>query len=245
MPSFFSLPRELRDKIYHHIFLLDPYLIGAFYKDQYYVPTHYTIRGGAVAGSAHISTPTWLLASKTLMREALAQYTLHASWVHDVSLYMELDSYRSHRLPLHAAAIKRLDLDAGFLPQWTVPSTCDSGDARSAVSWFVDMIKDVGRAFERVCVHAYVEKFDYVALGLGDNSPVNIGHAFGQMRRMFEGVEVGEWVLEVQSPARIWKMDLVFGFALGQLVVLADERRPEEKADAAGHWAAHILARRI
>ncbi|ORX96168.1 hypothetical protein BCR34DRAFT_578844 [Clohesyomyces aquaticus] len=78
---FFSLPRELRNLIYTHLFTSTPYLPGSFFSlpfSLYYgnrccaEPYYWRYR----------VQPRWLVTSKTFMTEALEEYKREAEWIY-------------------------------------------------------------------------------------------------------------------------------------------------------------------
>jgi hypothetical protein len=222
MPSFFTTPREIRNEIYHHLFTSDPYLICDFY-DGFSLTTHYSTRCCAIQSTYdHISTPTWLLTSKTLMREALEQYSVRASWVYDSS--PNRGKPRSHSLPLDRTKIRKLEMSVEFVPQWSVLQTSFSEDPRHGVWIFVETCKEAGLAFERVRLQGYAPEREVQLLGLGSESPYDVARIFRDMREMFEGVEVGEWTLEVATTSRMWETELVFALVKGEVAIVGDER---------------------
>jgi hypothetical protein len=222
MPSLFTIPREIRNEIYHHLFTSDPYLMCKF-PDGSDHPTHYSTRCCAVAYTCdHISTPTWLLTNKTVMREALEKYAVHASWVYDSS--PNNGKPRSHRLPLDRAKIRKLELSVDFVPRWTRPTTLNSEDMGLRLLFFVETIKEAELVFERVRFQGYAPEENLRMLSLGSKSPYDVARIVQDMREMFEGVEVGEWTLEVASTSRMWKIELVFALVGTEVAIVGDER---------------------
>ncbi|KAJ4349551.1 uncharacterized protein N0V89_008167 [Didymosphaeria variabile] len=229
MPSFFTFPREIRNEIYHHLFIYDPYLSCDFYEGLHLV-TRYSTHCCALQpvydtyGVISKSEPTWLLTSKTFMREALEQYSLHASWIHnDPSSYGHACLYK---LPLDKSRIRRLEINLGLWPQWSLPQTSYSEDLRPDLRQNLRVIAEASRAagisFESVRFQGYTEG-EMEDLSAASKAQGQVARIFEGLRAMFDGVEVDEWFLEVATP-KFWKTEVVFALVGEEVVMVVDER---------------------
>ncbi|KAF2250813.1 hypothetical protein BU26DRAFT_562779 [Trematosphaeria pertusa] len=72
---FFQLPRELRDQVYHEVWTTTPHL------RQRYLRKFYSVTYGHRKPSAQpVNTAAWLLASKQILLEGLAQFHRQSVW---------------------------------------------------------------------------------------------------------------------------------------------------------------------
>jgi len=111
--GFFSLPRELRDEIYAHLFTLSPCLDASFHGVT--LNLHYSPR---CCAKQTIFKPdqSWLLASKTVMTEALQEYARKADWVwHGPYAILKRCSLP---IPMDMLEIRRMSLYVGNLAYW-------------------------------------------------------------------------------------------------------------------------------
>ena len=229
--SLFSLPLEVRNQIYHHIFTAEPYLAAEFNREEY-MYTHYSTRCcGINEPNELLSKPIWLLTCRTLMHEALAQYSLHASWV--MAYYFEFKGWRSHKLPLDKSKIRTLEVHVGFLLEWTVSCRAPSEDPRHPVEVLTWEIEEAGVTFDRIRFQGYhreVEKMDTEEYPASQTAQV-----FKEMRDMFQGLGVQEWFLEVSPMEEEYKTELVYQFIGGEVVLVEDGRAaPFKKAGVDG-----------
>lgn len=216
--SLFGLPLEVRNQIYHHIFTAEPYLAAELNRGKY-LHTHYSTRCCPMEEPNEIiSSPTWLLACKALMHEALAQYALHASWV---MMYYGCE-WRSHNLPMDKSKIRTLEAYVGYVPQWTMRCLAPSEDPRHPVEVLTWEIEESGHTFDRVRFQGYHRQADI--MDSEDFPPSQTAHVFKEMRDMFQGLGVKEWSLEISSIVEEYKTERVYQFIGGEVVLVEDDR---------------------
>lgn len=225
--SLFNLPRELRNGIYHHIFTADPYLRvtipGGI--DGCDVYTHYGRRCCKIAfPDSFVTSPTWLLTCKTLMNEALEQYSLHASWVYDIDHDFRARSppdWRSGKLPLDQTKFRCMDVDVQHVLDWTNPGMTPSEDPRSFV-WILTQYLQEGKTYpETVRFQGYTHQVEL--LGTEENPLDRYVQAFKEMRDHFEGLRVQNWFLEIASMHNMWKTELVFELIDDEMVLVSKD----------------------
>ena len=153
------------------------------------------------------------------MQEALAQYSLHTSWV--LGSY-PADGWRSYNLPLDRSKIQRLEVNAGYLLLWTSQSIAPSDDPKQQVWFLAQDVKEMCSALEVVRFQGYAHEDQCFCIR--PNTTSWIAGIFRDMRDMFEGVEVGTWRLEVVQMHQMWRTEIVYELMGDELVTVGDER---------------------
>lgn len=223
--SLFSLPRELRNEIYHHIFTADPYLRTTI-SDGCNVYTHYGRRCcKREPPDSSIASPTWLLTCRVLMSEALEHYSRHASWIYESGWYTP--HRRSEKLPLDQTKFRTMEVDVQFMLDWTISCLTPSEDPRSLVWPLVEHLKEAEVSPEIVRFHGYTRSIE--ESGTAENPLDWYVQAFKEMRDHFEELEVRKWFLEVASMDKTWKIELVFEFSDGEMVLVQEESGEERE----------------
>ncbi|KAL1610637.1 hypothetical protein SLS60_002307 [Paraconiothyrium brasiliense] len=228
MPSFFTLPREIRNEIYHHLFINNPYLSCNFYSGLHLITRYstYCCPLQPICDTYNLiprPEPIWLLTSKTLMREALAQYSLHASSIYDESSSQGDGSACLYKLPLDRSKIRRLEITVSLLSGWHVPRTSSSQDPRQEVRVIAEASREAGISFESVRLQGFISEYEMERLDAAYKAPGQVARIFEDMRMIFEGVEVREWFLEV-STLETWKTEVVFA-RVGEEVAIVEDGR--------------------
>jgi hypothetical protein len=234
--DFFNLPRELRDLIYHHLFLSTPHIIQCFGIERMYLslvyrpfftPTDLTIPFYHPTRSS----PTWLLTNKTLLYEARAQFMRHAEWYFD-SGEVQIRNWSS-MLRMNLRRVKRMQLYVSSLSHWETPAIYQGMNARNPLGRLADAMREEGLRFNIVRLvghsHALHEK-DWECRGQANNMVKNL-------MAVFHGIEVGKWEFGIRNlyGKNVWVLfDWVVGEGEDRLVVRETGEACIEGAKAGG-----------
>ncbi|KAF1973938.1 hypothetical protein BU23DRAFT_127177 [Bimuria novae-zelandiae CBS 107.79] len=164
---FFSLPREIRDIIYHNVFLSTRYLPAHFPPHNphcalqlfYKIPTN-TLRDDLA--QAFPST-AWFLSNKQMTVEALQQFFLHAVW------------YLGEATPLR-------DVDSQMF-MWVLVR--EEVNWRRVTEWWnlSGKLGAEGSTFQVVTTDGSEDWFEVVNMQLADENGVIIGGNLGKIKR--------------------------------------------------------------
>jgi hypothetical protein len=221
--GIFTIPRELRDDIYHwaftincclyHSYLPDddyPYSKGASYDLalRYSYGAIFTTQN-TISDSAQVVKPTWLLTCKTFLHEGFAQYLRHATWVWLANHTDEpIAGRRMWSAQLSALNITRLELQVSNLANYETPYRHQGTDSRRDLARIADCMRTTNARMTtvRFVRHSYLLEdeegpHDSAWFGEVENMMSNLKEAFTGVRiNTFELGIVGRpidwmWVL--------------------------------------------------
>ncbi|KAF1834464.1 hypothetical protein BDW02DRAFT_579537 [Decorospora gaudefroyi] len=238
---FFRLPRELRDTIYHHVFQHHRFLPASLTPQlnmhlRYPIAAPLSPTHSVFDGSDRRPHP-WMLASKIVFHEALAQFVRRAEW----SCYFGRGlRHRPHITPLVSlgraleasrARPRRLELYVDLAYHSNV---LDLAAWMRDVCWddltlVVDAMRDAHGGWEVVRFVVQSWRLDCPRDVHGNGK---VESTFGFVREMFESVEVGRWELGITNLSRdradVWVLLEWLGEE-GGLVLRAHDRKKRVK----------------
>jgi hypothetical protein len=245
----FILPRELRDRIYHHIFLTTRYIYQPFpspsSKPNFceYGSTHDILHlryrlPTAIANSNPdnrpcepypMPKPDWLLTCKSLFSEGIAQFVRNAEWYSSSGLTVaRRDVNWTFNLSLDTSKINRVEFYVQNLAHYEEPGWWQGTDTRATMTRYADAMRKVDRTWSvlRFVGHSY--RFRSSNLYCDDQA----ANMMRNVVRIFKGLKVQKWEFGIKSPGcnPYW---VLFGWVVdegkeqeqGRLEVICQERR--------------------
>ncbi|KAF2825099.1 hypothetical protein CC86DRAFT_370890 [Ophiobolus disseminans] len=254
---FFALPLELRETIYHHVFLTHRFIQHPFPPQPpsstpiptYPIPNtmrdmHLRYRLPDTTSPAYstfsdyATDQSWLLTSKTVMLEALAQFVRNAEWsatalhilVHEDTTRVKYRPKRhwTTRLPIDATLISCMDLYVENLAYWESPAVLWGTDSRADVAILARALRESKIELSRLrCVgHSY----DFHGgSGMGEVCRGQTGNMFRNLRLAFADVHISSREFGIINMPRtnLW---VLFKWVEGKGKLVTYKRRLRVKA---------------
>ncbi|KAF2023733.1 hypothetical protein EK21DRAFT_94684 [Setomelanomma holmii] len=225
---FFTLPREIRDNIYHYVFQTHRFIHCAFppqlssmttttfpvpgqirdFQLRYRLPDTTSRRHSECSLTDYSGTQsTWLLTSRTLMLEAVAQFLRNCEWtctanglmVHtpDPRLIYADKRHWTTRLPVEARCVTEMELYVGNLANWEDPMHHYGVDSHPDLVLIAAKMREHKIELERMRFVGHSYSFYRGPRGALCNGQV--GNMFRNLRSMFDGVEVRKWEFGIED----------------------------------------------
>jgi hypothetical protein len=202
---FFLLARELRDEIYHHVWMSSPHLHSTFHGVEFQLyynctPSTLPYRTGNNCSKRPKSDLRWLFTNKTIMREALEQFDRGGvEWL--MSSRNPRRTIPCHIIPLPTEMTKRVKLLV-YVPRLEV---FERPSCRGIEFYQLQRMHIANIAAQVQAARISVERLRFVACG----SPSRIFResrleeriqGIGRLlRELFEKVKVQRWQLGVEG----------------------------------------------
>jgi len=237
---FFTLPRELRDQIYHYLLLSARRIVQPFPGNinsgtqvgrwdilqlQYRLPPAFAnINPRNLPFDQPNFAPDWLLACKAMMREGVFQFSRNAEWL--------FSGYRSSsdwtlRLPVDTSRTTRIEFKVQNVANYEDPRWGQGTDTHAELAQYAQRMRKVDLKWTTIRFVGHSYRF----------GPTNVycnNQASNMMRNLvntFDGIDVQRWEFGIHDPEpfRYW---VLFEWVIeegqkageGKLEVLVKER---------------------
>jgi hypothetical protein len=238
--GFFTIPRELRDEIYHQAFTTNCCLYHSYIPDDDYpyskeasynlaLRYNYGVTSttqNTINDGAPVVKPTWLLTFKTFFHEGATQYLRHAKWVWLANHTDEpIAGRRLWSAQLSTLSITRLELKVSNLANYETPHRFQGTDSRRDVARIADCMRTTNACLStvRFVGHSYL-------LEEGPDEPTWFGtveNMMSNLKEAFSGVRVNKFELGIVGRPIDWMWVLyewVEGSTSAGLQLMADNR---------------------
>jgi hypothetical protein len=211
----FTLPLELRERIYHYVFQTHRFLHAPFPPQApstdirtipLTTPTNHLgdlllrYRLDDTLGRPHSSynycscDQFWLLTNKAIMHEALAHYVRNAEWTSysGTSLFSSREERKcwATRLPLDARGVRRMELDVRKLEHWLGAPPANAYDYHNTVR-IANILRDAKLSLESLRFVGYSRSLNLMHSGVTCN---------GQVEDMFRNLRAAFSYLQTPVP---------------------------------------------
>lgn len=219
----FSLPRELRDLIYHHccldshelkqqfVFPTPPTPSTATPSNPYYAHNMLALRYRSPRPDAKTSawfssrtTLVWLLTCKTVMHEGLEQFLRNAEWYYNGALRGggRWTRDKLSLLRLETSMITRFELQVENLANYESPARGQGTNTKQDLEYIASLMRTGGLAMHTISFVGHSYRLDPMRFDC-DGQIENMAH---NLVDVFEGIEVKRWEFGISDPRRdmIW-----------------------------------------
>jgi hypothetical protein len=263
--SFFMIPREMRDEVYHQLFSSDRCLFHAYMlpssdlitSSEYYPEPAYRFdlrySQHDLASRVHGfngNSPTWLLTCKATYHEGRAQYFRRAEWVWQAYFTRIFSAgHRDWKTELSATNLTRLEMQVSNLANYETPHRGEGSDTRNALANTAKSLREGKVRLERVRFvgHSY-------RLAERPHEPhcgYQVEHMMHNLMGHFEGIQVKKWELGIVGRPSDW-MWVLYEWVqngagdplIGKLRLLVDDRvAPPTNKDIGREWIRQELVK--
>lgn len=262
----FKIPREMRNDIYHNLFLICGGITHAFpcpsiksddsgstsypadplhrFEICYSLST-WTARTNDLGYGPQ---PKWLLACKATLHEGMAQFVHNAEWLwrgYYINAYTDAVPSIWDTL-LDTRRITRMELHVANLGNYHTPNFSQSGsfgsDSRTRLARIADSMRSAQMSMGKIRLVGY--SYSLNGKPEGPHCSHQVGNMMRNMMSIFKGVQVDKWELGIWGKPHdcYW---VLFELVEGELCISVDDRvTPPTRQKIGAEWIRQELKQR-